>query len=466
MSTFNFTGISLQATTGEMPDVSHTLTSGQVIGREDLPVVLIQLTNNDLNVLKTRAIARENDSVFITLANGTVFDVSQRPVNPILSRVNALGVSGYTPDFTPPSLLEFSLDLTDNLLILTFNESVASNTLNITQITITSGVNVTEEDLSYTLQSSSTMQILNLPELVIMLTDADVNEIKRRDQLATSLTDTYIFLIRDAIEDTFGNRVVEVAPDIAIMSSDYEVDTIEPDLMGFNFDANTGELILTFTETVNSSSLDTTGITLFDGIPSIQSYTLSNNYVMVSPPFNVITILLTNDDLNEIKIMDMLAIDNETLYLRLDAGTISDMDSNPLRRSRLLPVGIFTPDITPPQLLNFTIDMNRGELILTFDETVNSSSLIFDFLALINNETFMPIPIDPDNQHQLRGGTVLTDNQPELVFQFTEEDLNEIKRQDMCTRALGILDCFLVYRSNAVRDMSGNGIDGCRQVDT
>ena len=84
----------------------------------------------------------------------------------------------------------------------------------------------------------------------------------------------------------------------------------------------------------------------------------------------------------------------------------------------------------------------------------------------ISNETFMPIPVEPDTQHQLTGGTVTPDNRPQVTFALTEGDLNEIKRQDICTRALGRLDCFLVYRTDAIRDMSGNPIDGCRQVNT
>ena len=187
---------------------------------------------------------------------------------------------------------------------------------------------------------------------------------------------------------------------------------------------------------------------------------------MVTSPFNIITVLLTNDDLNEIKIRDMLARDNTSLFLSLTTNTIADMDGNQVRRAVRIPVSMLTRDTTPPQLVDFTIDMDSGQLTLTFDETVNSSSLIFDYLALINNETFMPIPVNPDSQHQLNGGDVLTDNLPTLTFAFTEEDLNEIKRQDMCTRAQGVLDCFLVYRSDAVADMNGNGIDGCRQVET
>ena len=69
--------------------------------------------------------------------------------------------------------------------------------------------------------------------------------------------------------------------------------------------------------------------------------------------------------------------------------------------------------------------------------------------------TFMPIPNDLDTQHQLNRGRLLTDNLPKVTFAFTEADLNEIERQDMCTRTLGVLDGFLVYRSGEIVDMNG-----------
>ena len=261
--------------------------------------------------------------------------------------------------------------------------------------------------------------------------------------------------------------MVGIPPSGAIRVTSYQRDTINPVLTGFYFDANSGTLTLTFSETVNSSSLDTSGINLFDhASTSSPSYSLSGQYVSVSPPLNIISIVLTNDDLNQIKIRETLAVDNSSLYLSLTSIAIMDMDGNSVLQSPTFSVSSFIPDTTPPRLLNFAIDMNRGELTLRFDETVNATSLIFDYLALINNETFMPIPIDPDTQHQLNGGRLLTDNLPEVTFAFTEADLNEIKRQDMCTRTLGVLDCFLVYRSGAIMDMNGNGIDGCRQVNT
>ena len=363
-------------------------------------------------------------------------------------------------------LLAFSIDFTAETLTLSFNETVDYATLNVSHITLSRGVNITAENLTYSLATSSTQQTTKLPELVITLSDSDLNEIKRRDLLATFENDTYIYLTPYALADTFGNMVVEITPSDAVRVSEYQRDLTDPRFVGFDFDVNTGELTLTFTETVNSTSLNTAEITLTSDLASTQSYTLSDDYVMVTSPFNIITVLLTNDDLNEIKIRDMLARDNTSLFLSLTTNTIADMDGNQVRRAVRIPVSMLTRDTTPPQLVDFTIDMDSGQLTLTFDETVNSSSLIFDYLALINNETFMPIPVNPDSQHQLNGGDVLTDNLPTLTFAFTEEDLNEIKRQDMCTRAQGVLDCFLVYRSDAVADMNGNGIDGCRQVET
>lgn len=467
VSTFVFAGITLQRTSVTMMDASHTLSDGMVL-RGDAPIVTIEITNDDLNMLKTLDIGRSNSSAYITLANATVFDVSGRPVNPVMSGVNAILVSGYTPDFTPPMLLSFSLDLDAETLTLSFNESVDFATLNTSQISIAAAPNVTDESLFYTLNTSSVSvrQTRKTPNVLISLSDADLNQLKLRAQLATSRNNTYIFFTDTAIADTFGNSVVEIPVENAEMAGSHGQDETSPVLLGFDFDANSGTLALTFSETVNSSSLDTSMITLSSDRSMSQFYTLSGQYSSVSSPFNIIDVVLTNNDHNELKIMDALAVDNTTLYLSLTSASISDMAGNPTRPAAFIPVTDFVPDTTPPSLLNFTIDMDQGELILTFNETVNSSSLIFEYLALISNETFMPIPVNPDSQHQLTGGTVLTSNHPSLTFAFTEEDLNEIKRQDMCTRPLGVLDCFLVYRSDAVRDMSGNGIDGCRQVDT
>lgn len=306
-----------------------------------------------------------------------------------------------------------------------------------------------------------------LPEVTIVLTTSDLDEIKRLSGLAATRNTTYIYLSSSAITDMFDNPIVSIEPPNAVLVDNFVDDFTSPVLLSFDFDADSGTLVLTFSETVNSSSLDITGITFFSDLTSpSQMYMLQRQPQYVSPPLNTISIVLNNDDLNEIKIRDMLAIDNTTLWLSIRAATVRDMNSIAVLASPVLNVTTFIPDTTPPMLLSFSIDMNRGELTLNFDETVNSSSLVFNYLALINNETFMPIPIDPDDQHQLTGGTLLTDVRPSLTFQFDTMDFNEIKRKDMCTRARGVADCFLVLRSDAIFDMSRNGLFGCRQVNS
>ena len=469
VSSFDFTGISLQLDSSVLMDnESYTLMNTDTVLNDDAPTVVVLLSNNDLNVFKTLNIGRTDMTAWISLRNGTVFDIVGQPVLPVENGVNTLPVEGYSPDITPPMLVDFSLDLTAETLTLTFNETVDTQTLNVTHITLTADRNITDDEFSYSLTESSVSVSRNLPEIVINLSTLDLNEIKQRE-LATMDFDTFIFLSELAIADTFGNQIVEVEPQDAIMVMDYTEDTIDPFLVDFDLDMNTGTLTLSFTETVNTSSLDTSGITFYNMISpamSTQTYRLGGDYAFVSNHSDVIAILLTNDDLNELKVRQMLATERDNTFLRIMRNTILDMNFNRVRDPVVSQVVNFTADDTPPLLLSFTIDMDAGQLTLFFDETVNSSSLRFDHLALINNETFVPTPVDPDDQHQLGGGAVLTPNQPSLTFSFSEEDLNEIKRQDMCTRALQELDCFLVYRTDAILDMNSNGIEGCRQVDT
>jgi len=155
VSTFDFTGITLQLRSAvTQPEHSYTLTDGR-IQSNDSPTVLIEITNDDLNVLKTRQIGRTNTTSWIVLRNGSVLDISGQAVLPNMNGINSLDVREYTPDTTPPLLLLFSIDLTAETLTLSFNESADAMTLDVTQITIATGVNATSDDLSYTLTNLS-----------------------------------------------------------------------------------------------------------------------------------------------------------------------------------------------------------------------------------------------------------------------------------------------------------------------
>ena len=476
VSTVNFGGITLQSNSHVDSNSTnlYTLTKGTVLTASNSPDVVLALNNADLNALKTRGIATNNLTTWITLT-GAVTDTTALVVLDIVNGVNALPVTLYAPDVNVPMLLSFTIDLNTGTLVLSFNETVNANTLDTTQLTLASGRNVSDSAHTYTLtNTSSTTNQLNLPTLAIALSVFDLNRIKQITVLCMSRNNSYLYLTGLTVADTFGNLNLRVPPSQAIQALLFTPDKTPPMFVGFDLDMNTGTFTLTFSETVNSATLYLYGMTLYNNPSSPTAYyQLRGPYANVSTPFNVIKVVVNNNDLNAIKALaPLLATSNlanpytsSDTFLDMTSFTIRDMNGNNVTVSPPLPVTLFIPDTTPPQLLSFSIDMNKGQLTLNFSETVQSGTLILGDLSLLSNATFVPIPYNPADQQQLTGGTVLTSaNSFSVTFQLSNEDSNTIKAKNMCTRALGVLNCYMAYGTGAVEDMSNNSIIGCRYL--
>ena len=113
-----------------------------------------------------------------------------------------------------------------------------------------------------------------------------------------------------------------------------------------------------------------------------QNYTLGADMLTRSydGPTDVLTIYLGRDDLNEIKFLTELAVSNTTTYLTAKPLAIRDMkslDLVPISTTNALQVNHFTADQTPPTLTHYVLDLNLGNLHLTFLETVNITTLNF-----------------------------------------------------------------------------------------
>jgi len=225
---------------------------------------------------------------------------------------------------------------------------------------------------------------------------------------------------------------------------------------------NTGELTLSFSETVNSATLNTSGITLYSSQTApYTSYTLSGPYVTVNSPMNIIQFEIVNSDLNEIKFRRDLATSNETMFLSITPLTIRDVDGNSVNQSNIIRTNRFVVDTTPPELLAFSIDMDLGQLMLSFDETVMEASLVFDFLALRNNASGS---FTNSTQHQFTGGNPASPDSDVITIRLSINDLNEVKRKDLCRRSIGAADCYLVMQTEAIQDMAENRLQGCRRL--
>ena len=458
-TSIDFTGITFRRQqTSSSPN--HRLNGGSLISTVNSRDVFILLDNDDLNVLKTLDIGRDNTSAYVVVDSNAIVDIVNQPV--VANPLNPHLVDEYTTDDTSPLLVNFQLDLTAETLTLYFNETVDRGTLDVTQITLCNTNSSSTASMTHTLTNVSTSVGSNLPEIVILLGLFDLNELKRMPYLATSVNNTFIHLTDLTISDTFGNEVVPIDEYDKLQAADVNNDNINPLLQGFELDMNTGIMTLSFSETVNSATLDTAGITVHNSLTLTNvSYTLNGDYVSVSSPSNVIQFEIVNSDLNRIKFYRMLAVSDETTFLSISPLTIMDMNGNPVNQSMILPTNDYIADTTPPVLLGFSIDMDLGQLMLSFDETVMEDSLVFQYLALRNNASGA---FTDDTQHQLNMGMTISPDSDVIFMELSVDDLNEVKRKDLCRRSIGAADCYLVMQTEAIEDMSDNQLQGCRRL--
>ena len=460
---------------------AYTLRAGSPVIRDD-PVVTVSLDNDDLNVIKILfTLATEQQNTFISITNQTVLDMNDNQVVSI-SLANASRVEEYFEDLDPPDLLAFNLDLDASILMLYFSETVNSQTFNATAITLQDG---RLADDSFTLTDGLT-ESLNDSVIVVNITLEDLNYLKQNTSLVTSDADSYISITEFLIRDMNGNRVVAIQDGAALMIANHTEDITPPELLAWQLDMDEGRVSLTFSETVNANSFDPSQITIqaADFVEfANQSHTLTGgnsteeNITVIE--FDILRDLTENpDDLNELKRLTLIATSMNDTYISFTSNLLVDMNGVPivaLPNGQAVQVENFTEDTTPPFLHAFDIDMNTGELILTFNETLNRDSLNIMAFTL-QEEPNRQVPTEVDffmygvnftrilNRTNsvlnltLANGTSAEGDRQVFRLALTFEDLNYLKRIDICTEANRQGDCFLSFQDNAFVDMNNNRV--------
>ena len=128
-------------------------------------------------------------------------------------------------------------------------------------------------------------------------------------------------------------------------------------------DMNSGVLILTFSDPVIVSSLNSNSITLqgdTDGIDIGNSCTLTGG-TSPSSDSQEIVLQLTPQDVEQLQLRSGLATTTENTYLTMLAGVVMDNRGlGVIRISTRLQVTTFIPDRIVPVLLNFTLNLTTG----------------------------------------------------------------------------------------------------------
>ena len=441
------------------PAARVQLTGGEVQVAEDRYTITILLSKTDLNSIQLRDdLATSENNTFLSVDSGAAQDYDQNELTAIGDGA-ALNVRNFINDSSLVALESFSLDLNTGVLSLTISEIVRTDTLDLAAVTIQGRRNVTlpNATLAYTLTGNMSVATDSTdPSIVnIMLTMADLNAIKGLRNVASSRTNTYLSLGRTFVEDQSGNPTVAILSTSAQLVSVFVADTTNPVLVNFTIDLNSGFIALNFDEAVDPTTFaaDDVQLSIGQSFSLYMPYNLTGGSYLQGPTLSVI-VNLTYADLNEVKriigeAMRPLFPTREVL-VSLPDGYIDDMSGNPATRQTELPA-VFVPDTSPPILEAFTLDLDSGNLILTFSETVQGASLMLGSFTLLNqaDATSATARISFPRSFALDVGPIQN-------VTLNKDDFTAVQLQsDLGTTAE---NTYLVFTNNSVRDTSENEI--------
>jgi hypothetical protein len=333
----------------------------------------------------------------------------------------------------------------------------------------------------------------------------DLDNIKSLSKLATSNQNTFLSFGRNAIDDMNKNQVVAIGSDSARQVSWFYHDTVSPELTSFDLDMDIGLLTLYFSETVNGSSLDVNQIRLQTeqiGGSLVEFHTLGNSTVDHTKLFGIdsefveyygdvsasesspeaesepaaepsaegnmvgdarygvyshtIRIDLSDADLNEIKRLTTLAIDETSTYISFTSDMINDMNQSPPNKVDLVAmseaklVDKFTSDTTPPTLDNYTLNLTSEILVLYFSETIKRDSLNITKFSFRNGA--------PGSEHRrlTKAETLTVPDSTTIEIKLSWEDLNYLKL--VRNMSSDEHNTFVTIESTFAEDMQGNPI--------
>ena len=374
--------------------------------------VEVTISEEELDAIKLlQQLAIDENSTFVVLQNETVPDLSYNSLRGVTREADL-----FTPDTTPPELVSFALDLTLDMLQLTFSEAVDTSSLNTTLFTLQSDSNETE--LAYVLTPVSRTFDNSGRVFNITLGPADLNAIKADTALAVDNTTTFLYLDYASIADMAGNPLLAMLS--GMQAAIFVPDTASPQLRATVVDLNAGIIILEFSETIDPSSFMTQEVTLQNDISSVTSnLTLSGgDYILFN--YTTVVVDMTSDDLNLLKKDTTLFTGPGTAYVSISSVGVTDTNGNALSQPAVVPSQVVL-DMTQPAVEGFNLDVNTGMLTIYFSEAIQTFSV--DQFTLQSNAT------DPDEEFTFTGsaGDVFSATRTEVNITLLEEDVDAIK---------------------------------------
>ena len=460
VSSINLTAAKFRDTAS---DIAGTITSpslsGTAAGADSTKIVAMLDLKSANNLRGIKGVAVSQTTTQLTFTSNFAKDVDDNAI--VDTVLKGVLVTKFTEDLKPPTPSGFSIDLEGGSMTLTFVEPVDASTVDVKKRLLTLQNTKTSATSSYTLTDGVVTGGLST-EVSIAFTTTDLNQIKRKP-LCTKKggkTSCFVAFGGEFIKDTTGLKVAAVG-DLSCVS--YTPDATPPALIkkiGFNeFNLNLGQMTLSFSEVIDRTSIDVSKIVVKNDdskTAATASFTLSEDTTggkaIENDDRTIHVIQLTDNDRNAIKANHDLCTKRSDCYLEMRQGGFIDFADNQITATdttEYLKVVSFSDDTTDPNLVSFDLNMNKPSITMTFDETVDISSLKRSGITLLDSASASTK--NAVNLESCGDGSVCTISTDGTVVKIdiTDDDTNRIK---LLQYASGFSDSFVAITTATITD--------------
>ena len=336
------------------------------------------IPQEDLNIINSAG----SENIGLSISAGLIEDILTNSFD------SAVVIPTLIEDQTPPSLTQWSIDMNSGFLQLTFSEAIRTDNFTANLLTLQNAPTATR---FFQLTSGNFSSINNV--FSIQLSQADLNSVKELGSVGLSESTSYLTLVAGAIADLRGNIISGIPDGEAVGVQTIIRDVVPPELNSFGFEfTNNGSapvaLTLYFSEPVNASSIDLSGLVLMNSSDgSGSSYTLTTSTVPAIFSSRI-PIVLSNNDLAGITTVPGLGVSESETFLTASSSAVRDV-SGVFIVATPTAISVTPPliDLDPPRLLSFTFSLGNGNLTFVFSQDVTASTFDGTQLTIQNAQS-------------------------------------------------------------------------------
>lgn len=445
ISTLNFTDISFQnSPVNEPARESIVLTNGNCIdGCEIGRRITIASTQTDLDRLKLQEnVCVSISTCYLHHTSALTEDFGGNQITMYRFGLNYL-LQNLTLDTRHPILEGCNLNLSVDQLTLNFDEPIDVETFKPSSITIDSQEvisNVSIREMRIPLSNASVVTGPSGSTISIHL-NTDVDGLKEFMSNSMGVFYTYVQLLPTAFDDIASNNIT-----FAIyLPCSYTSDSNAPNLSSFVLDLNANSLQMTFSEPVHV--VDPSSFVLTDAA-NLTRVNFNDSILKGNFPTRIFSITLGSESLAAIKTDDSIGTETGNTFLLIYNNSITDVFNNSYISAGLIAAANIIADNSPTTAIGFSLDMNIGKVILTFNDVVDVSTLRPNEIFIQNAAYSTGV------MHEL-SGTTKSDNSSIIAIDLTANNLIELKYHKLSGVAANINTTYLTIRAHAIDDITG-----------